>query len=136
MSAVRVVTAREADVPAIERLVARAALLVDPAPPPVDWATTISALGAVVAVLDDRLVGVAVLWPHPDHVRIERFAVDPASRGSGVGRALLDRSELLAIETGTNAVRLLPAAVTPGVLAFASTHGFAQRDGVLEKRLA
>lgn len=131
----RVAAARDADVPGIERLTARAALLVDPPPPPVDWATVISALGAVVAVRDDRIAGVLVLWPHPDHVRIERLAVDPAARGAGVGSALLDHAELLAIGNGTNAVRLVPDAVTPGAVAFAIAHGFGELGGVLEKRL-
>lgn len=136
MSEVRVHQAREADVPAIERLVGRTGPLTDPPAPVLDWATVISALGAVVAILDDRIAGVMVLWPHPGHVRIERFTVDPAARGGGVGSALLDHAELLAIRAGTNAVRLVPDAVTPGVLAFAAGHGFVERDGVLEKRLA
>ena len=96
--------------PAIERLVDRSG----PLPPRLDWATVISALGAFVAVQDDRIAGVMVLWPHPDHVRIEAFTV------------------LLAV--GTGPVRLLPGAVTPGVLAFTQRHGFVDRDGVLEKR--
>ena len=136
MSEVRVQEAREADVPAIERLIARSGPLADPPAPLLDWATVISARGAVVAILEDRIAGVMVLWPHPAHVRIERLTIDPAARGGGVASALLDHAELLAIGTGTNAVRLVPTAVTPGVVAFASRHGFADHDGVLEKRLA
>lgn len=132
MSETRILQAREADVPAIERLVDRTA----PLAPRLDWATVISALGAFVATQDDRIAGAMVLWPHPDHMRIEVFTVDPAVRGAGVGRALLDHAELLAIESGTNSVRLVSGSVTPGVLAFAARHGFADRDGVLEKRLA
>lgn len=114
--------------PAIERVVDRSG----PLPPRLDWATVISALGAFVAVQDDRIAGVMVLWPHPDHVRIEAFTVDPAARGGGVALAMLDHAVLLAV--GTGPVRLLPGAVTPGVLTFAQRHGFVDRDGVLEKR--
>jgi ribosomal protein S18 acetylase RimI-like enzyme len=135
MSGVRIQEAREADVPAIERLIERTGPLAGLPGPLLDWTTVISARGAAVAIQHDRIAGVLVLWPHPGHVRIERFAVDPAARGGGVGSALLDHAELLAIGTGTNTVRLVPTAVTPGVVAFASRHGFAVRDGVLEKRL-
>lgn len=132
MSETRIQQAREADVPAIERLFDRTA----PLAPRLDWATVISALGAFVAIQDDRIAGAMVLWPHPDHIRMEVLTVDPAVRGAGVGRALLDHAELLAIASGTNSVRLTSGSVTPGVLAFAARHGFADRDGVLEKRLA
>jgi GNAT superfamily N-acetyltransferase len=136
MSQVRVQEAREADVPAIERLIQRTALLTDPPPPLLDWTTVISARGAVVAIQGDRVAGVMVLWPHPGHVRVERFTIDPLARGAGVGGALLDHAELLAIAGGTNTVHLVPGAVTPGVLAFAARRGFVERDAVLEKRLA
>ena len=132
MAEVRVTVAREADVPAIERLAALAPVHLAPA---ADWHTIVSALGAVVARTDGRLAGVLVLWPHPDHVRIERLVVDPAARGGGAGRTMLDHAELVAIETGTNVVRLVPDAVTPGVVAFAERNGFARSGPVLEKRL-
>lgn len=121
-------TAREADVPAIVRLVCRTG----PDAPRWDWPTVISALGAFVAVQDRRIVGVMLLWPHPGHARIEGFMIDPAARGSGVGGALLDHAVLL----GGGTVHLLPRTVTPGVLAFALGHGFIETDGVLVKRPA
>ncbi|MBW4040586.1 MAG: GNAT family N-acetyltransferase [Acidobacteria bacterium] len=130
MTTTRVQQAREADVAEIERLVERSG----PRAARLDWSTVISALGAFVAVADDRIAGVMVLWPHPDHVRIEAFTIDPAERGGGVGGALLDHAERLA--AGTGGLRLLAEAVTPGVLAFAAGRGFVERDGVLEKRLA
>ena len=126
MSTIRVQRARDADIPAIERLAVRTG----PLHPLLDWATVISALGAFVAIADDRIAGVMVLWPHPDHARIEAFMIDPAARGAGVGGALLDHAE----STGGGSVRLLADAVTPGVRAFAAGRGYVLLDGVLERR--
>ena len=122
--ALRIRAAREADVPAILRFV----------PAPVDWATVVSALGAVVATEDEAVRGVLVRWPHPTHVLIERLAVAPHARRGGVGSALLDVAEREAIESGVNAVR---AAAGGAHDPFLRRHGYAPiRDGaVLEKRL-
>ena len=147
----RVRTARNADVPAIEAVVAAAfapfvaASGVVPAPLSTDWETVISALGAVVATRDEHVVGVLVVWPHPDHVLVETLAVAPEEQGTGVGTALLDRSELLAIEGGSNTVRLYTNAAMTTALAWYPRHGFSEvarrtehgYDRVhLEKRLA
>ena len=132
MSTVRMRTAREADVPAIRRIVADAFAPfttrtgIVPAPVGTDWATVISALGAVVALVDDRIAGVLVLWPHPDHVLVETLAVSPSDQHSGVGASLLDRAELLAIETGVNAVRLSANAAMTEPLAYYPRRGFVE----------
>ena len=120
----RVRTAREADVPAIRRFV----------PAPVDWATVVSALGAVVAVEDEVVQGVLVRWPHPTHVLIERIAVGPHARRAGVGSVLLDVAEREAIEAGVNAVRSRAGGAHDP---FLRRHGYLLSDdgAVLEKRL-
>jgi GNAT superfamily N-acetyltransferase len=130
MTGIRLRGAREADVPLIRKVVADAFAPfvartgVRPAPLGTDWATVVSALGAVVALRDDHVVGVLVLWPHPDHVLVETLAVAPTEQGSGVGSALLDRAELLAIETGANAVRLATNAAMAEALDWYPRRGF------------
>lgn len=39
---------------------------------------------------NDAVCGVIVLQPEPDHLWVDNVAVDPACKGSGVGRALLE----------------------------------------------
>lgn len=130
MSGTRVRGARNADLPALQAVVAAAfAPFVDrtgirPAPLDTDWPTVISALGASVATRDDRIVGVLVLWPHPDHVLVETLAVAPEEQGGGVGSALLDRAELAAIESGSNTVRLYTNAAMAEALAYYPRRGF------------
>jgi len=151
MSGTRLRAAREADVPEIVVLVEAAfagfvaRTGVRPAPLRTDWATTVSAHGAVVATRDEHVVGVLVLWPQPDHVLVETLAVLPAEHGTGLGSLLLDRAELTAIERGTNAVRLATNAAMTEAREFYSRRGFAERgrwveqgyDRIhLEKRLA
>jgi N-acetylglutamate synthase-like GNAT family acetyltransferase len=154
MSGMRMRTARNADIPAIDALVAAAFAAfaafaaetgVVPAPMTTDWETVISARGVSVATRGDRIVRVLVAWPHPDHVLVETLAVAPAEQGTGVGSALLDRSELAAIESGANTVRLSTNAAMMQALAYSPRHGF-QEVGrrtehgydrvVFEKRLA
>ena len=149
MSGTRVRAARNADVPALQALVAGAfapftARTGVRSAPVVDWETVVWALAAVVATREDRIVGVLVLWPHPDHVLVETLVVAPEEQGRGVGAALLDRAELTAIEAGTNAVRLQADVRMTEALAHWVRRGYAEvgrrpLDGVdrvlLEKRL-
>ena len=150
MSGTRVRAARNADVPALQALVAGAFAPFTArtgqraAPVDTDWETVVWALAGLVATRDDRIVGVLVLWPHPDHVLVETLAVAPEEQGRGVGSALLDRAELTAIEAGTNAVRLHADARMTEALAYCLRRGCAEvgRETVhgasrvlLEKRL-
>ena len=43
-----------------------------------------------VDVRDGTIRGVIVLQPEPDHLWVDNVAVEPAFKGSGVGRALLE----------------------------------------------
>lgn len=128
MSGTRVRTARNADVPALEALVAGAfapfAARTGARPAAVAWETVVWALGASVATRDDRVVGVLVLWPHPDHVLVETLAVAPEEQGRGVGSALLDRAELTAIEAGSGTVRLAADAGMTEALDFFPRRGY------------
>jgi ribosomal protein S18 acetylase RimI-like enzyme len=134
MTGTRVRTARNADITAIERVVGDAFASfvrrtgIHPAPLALDWPTVISALGASVATREDRVVGVLVLWPHPDHVLVDTLAIAPEEQGGGIGSALLDRAELTAIETGANVVRLYTNAAMTEALAFYPRRGFVELD--------
>lgn len=119
----RVRAGREADGAAVRRF----------APDLGDWATAVSAHGPVVALREDAVVGVAVRWPHPDHVLLERLAVAPDERRSGIGTLLLDVVEREAIESGVNAVR---ARATGGHVPLLRRSGYGlAAHGLLEKRL-
>jgi ribosomal protein S18 acetylase RimI-like enzyme len=128
----RVRTARNVDVPAIEAVVSEAFAPflartgIRPAPLDTDWPTVVSALGASVATRDERIVGVLVLWPHPDHVLVETLAVAPQEQGGGIGSALLDRAELVAIESGSSTVRLYTNAAMTEALAYYPRRGFTE----------
>jgi ribosomal protein S18 acetylase RimI-like enzyme len=138
MSGTRVRAARNADIPAIEEVVSAAfdAFVrrtgIRPEPLGTDWATVISALGAVVATRNDHVVGVLVLWPHPDHVAVETLAVAPEAQADGVGSTLLDRAELLAVRSGSNTVRLATNAAMREALAYYPRRGFVRLGAGVE----
>ena len=120
----RVRAGREADAAEVARFV----------PAGLDWAVTVSAMGALVATEDGVVQGVLVRWPHPAHVLVERLAVAPHARRGGVGSLLLDAAEREALESGVNRVRS-PAGRAHDP--FLRRHGYAPvADGsALEKRL-
>ncbi len=130
MSGTRVRAARNAEVPVIEAVVADAFAPftarsgVVPAPLLIDWATTISAAAASVAVRDDRVIGVLVLWPHPDHVLIDTLAVDPGAQGSGVGVLLLAHAAAVATSRDVHLLRLHTNVAMTESLAWYLRHGF------------
>ena len=123
---------RDADIPDVERLVEAAFAPfvtetgIRPAPLSTDWPTVVSALGLMVATADERVVGALVVWPHPDHVLVETVAVDPASQHLGAGTALLGVAERLAIESGTNTVRLSTNTAMTANRAYYSRRGFVE----------
>ncbi|GLS19987.1 acetyltransferase [Labrys miyagiensis] len=53
-----------------------------------------------------QILGLLVLLPEPDAMLLDNVAVDPAHRGSGVGRALLQWAEQTALDAGYSAIRL------------------------------
>lgn len=121
--------ARVADVPEIEVVVtaAFAPFLartgIRPAPLSIDWPTTLSAAAASVAVMHEHVVGVLVVWPHPDHLLVDTLAVAPEQQGTGVGGALLARAEALA---DSRPVRLSTNAAMTEALAYYPRRGFTE----------
>ena len=77
-----------------------------PAPMLDDYANLIESGVVYVASLDDRLVGLIVLWPKEDHLYIDNVAVLPQAQGAGVGAALLGFADAQAQRASQNEIRL------------------------------
>jgi ribosomal protein S18 acetylase RimI-like enzyme len=77
-----------------------------PAPMLDDHAARVRDGEAWVAQEDGAVAGVLVLIDEPDHVLLDNIAVDPARRGTGIGRALLRFTEAEARRRGYAEVRL------------------------------
>lgn len=77
-----------------------------PAPMLDDYANLIEGEVVYVATLDDRLVGLIVLWAKEDHLYIDNVAVLPEAQGAGVGAALLGFADTEAERAGLNEIRL------------------------------
>lgn len=77
-----------------------------PAPMLDDYTNLINSGVVYVATLDDRLVGIIVLWPKEDHLYIDNVAVLPEAQGAGVGAALLGFADAQAQQAGLNEIRL------------------------------
>ena len=71
-----------------------------------DYTNLIHSEVVYVATLDDRLVGLIVLWSKEDHLYIDNIAVLPEAQGNGVGAALLDFADAQAQRAGLNEIRL------------------------------
>ena len=83
--------------------------------------------GGLLAVLDDRPVGCAVLDPVPDGLVLRRFGVTPAAQGMGVASALVEAAVEAA--TGRSAVRVVAREELPGTVAFWEAHDFVVTGG-------
>lgn len=59
-----------------------------------------------VWVAGDPVRGLLVLLPMQDHLLLDNVAVDPAARGSGIGRALINFAETEATRRGYGELRL------------------------------
>ena len=77
-----------------------------PAPMLDDYTNLINSGIVYVATLDDRLVGIIVLWPKEDHLYVDNVAVLPEAQGTGVGAALLGFADAQAQRAGLNEIRL------------------------------
>ncbi len=77
-----------------------------PAPMLDDYTSLINSGVVYVATLDNRLVGLIVLWPKEDHLYIDNVAVLPEAQGAGVGAALLGFADEQAQRAGLNEIRL------------------------------
>jgi ribosomal protein S18 acetylase RimI-like enzyme len=104
--------ARDADVPAVARLVHAAYVhYVDrigmlPGPMTDDYAEVIRTRQVTLAETGDTLAGVLVVNVTDEGFGIENVAVHPAHRGFGLGKALLRLAEIQAARAGFDSVYL------------------------------
>jgi len=102
--------ARQADLPAIGRVIAEAyARYLDrmdkaPAPMTTDYGPAIAR--GEVWVVGEPIIGVIVLVAESDSLLVENVAVSPAAQGTGKGRQLMNFAELHAIRCGLSRLTL------------------------------
>jgi ribosomal protein S18 acetylase RimI-like enzyme len=103
----------------------------EPAPMTDDYGARIGARQAYVIENDGAVRGVAVLVPESDGMLLDNIAVDPASQGSGLGRALLAFAEAMARQKNMAAIRLYTnAAMTENIALYGRIgYGETHRDG-------
>lgn len=77
-----------------------------PGPMDDDYAARIAAGEAWVLEEAGAIRGLLVLEDHPDHLMLDNIAVDPARKGMGDGRRLLDFAEAEARRRGLPEIRL------------------------------
>ena len=71
-----------------------------------DFCAAVGADQLWVAELDGQVTGYVVAYPQGTAWMLENVAVDPATHGQGVGRALIAHVEDLAVQGGAVAVEL------------------------------
>jgi putative acetyltransferase len=81
----------------------------------------------LVARAEGRAVGCVGLMLLPGYGEIKRMYVDPACRGRGIGRRLLDALEAQALQRGCSLLRLETGSLQPEALRVYERHGFARR---------
>ena len=112
-----------ADVPAVDRLTREAYSIYvpvigrEPAPMAADHAALIAAGEVHVAEVDGRVAGALVTRQQGRSLLLESVAVDPASQGRGIGRALIASAEEQAAGRGLEAVELYTNAAMTSNLA-------------------
>ncbi|MEY2444823.1 MAG: hypothetical protein QOE00_1403 [Ilumatobacteraceae bacterium] len=78
----------------------------EPAPMVADYTALIRDGLVRVAVAEDLIVGVIVMWPEADHLYVDNVAVLPGSQGLGIGTMLLDAADTTARNKGIDEIRL------------------------------
>lgn len=92
-------------------------------------------VASIVAEQGARPLGFSIVYPHrrfgrrrPTFVELVALVVEPSERDRGLGRSLLDRSELLARAWGAREVRLHTARENEGAQRFFLRAGFRPRE--------
>lgn len=80
-----------------------------------------------VAVENGTIVGTVAAVPRADSLYVRGMAVDPALRGRGTGRALLERVEEFATQNGFERLRLSTTPFLLSAIRLYEKHGF-RRD--------
>ena len=98
----------------------------EPAPMLADYDSLIHDGRVRVAVADEAIVGVIVMWPEADHLYVDNVAVLPASQGLGIGATLLDAADTTARDNGIDEIRLYTNEAMTANLSYYPRHGYVE----------
>ncbi|GGC43955.1 GNAT family N-acetyltransferase [Siccirubricoccus deserti] len=104
-----------------------------PGPMDDDYAARIAAGEAWVLEDGGAIHGLVVIETHASHLMLDNIAVDPARKGMGDGRALLDFVEAEARRRGLAEVRLYTHALMAANIALYAKRGYAETERREEK---
>lgn len=93
-----------------------------------DYAEVVHEHEVVVAERDGAVVGLVVLLVDEGGFCVDNVAVDPAVRGTGVGRALLEHAEVVGRERGHPSVYLYTHETMTENIALYTRIGYAEYD--------
>ena len=93
-----------------------------------DYAEVIARDQVIVATRDDEPVGLVVLQVGDEGFVVDNVAVDPAHKGTGVGRALLERAEAEARRSGFDSIALYTHELMTENLALYTRIGYVEYD--------
>lgn len=79
-----------------------------------------------LAIEDEQVVGLIVLWDAGDHLYVDNIAVAPSAQGRGVGSQLLAEADRLARDAGRGEIRLHTNAAMTESLAYYAGQGFTE----------
>lgn len=99
-----------------------------PRPMTEDYAEVVREKRVLVAERDGQIIGLLVLVTDDGSFFVDNVAVDPALRGTGVGRSLLERAEAEALAAGHQSIHLYTAAGMTENLALYERIGYAEYD--------
>ena len=99
-----------------------------PRPMTEDYAEVVREKSVLVAERDGEIIGLLVLMTDDEGFFVDNVAVDPTLRGTGVGRALLERAEAEALAAGHAVIHLYTAAGMTENLALYGRIGYAEYD--------
>jgi ribosomal protein S18 acetylase RimI-like enzyme len=99
-----------------------------PRPMTEDYADVVREKRVLVAERDGEIIGLLVLVTEDGSFFVDNVAVDPALRGTGIGRALLERAEAEALAAGHAVIHLYTAAGMTENLELYERIGFAEYD--------
>jgi GNAT superfamily N-acetyltransferase len=131
-------TAIPDDAPAIASTLHKAFMEFEPLYTPEAFAATISSPGRIrirlnegpiwLALQGAEAVGTASAAPQGDALYVRGMAVDPAARGSGIGRELMKRIEEYAIERGFKRLYLSTTPFLIGAIRLYEKCGFVRSE--------
>ena len=105
---------------------------VTPGPMRDDYAAAIARGQVHVAEQDDTIAGLLVLIPQVDSLLLDNIAVLPSAQGTGLGRRLLDWTEVVARDLGLPRIVLYTHEAMTRNIALYTRHGYVETHRVEE----